>query len=107
MRSLKKLVSDGTIGRFQEDLVGLLDGIDYWASAGVGRKNPKDLTFENVEGLPQQSGILGDCGVFLCMYLEQLVSGIKICDVSDTESLGKEFRIRMGNIFYGSCKRVV
>ncbi|KAL4580989.1 hypothetical protein LXL04_017195 [Taraxacum kok-saghyz] len=46
MRSLKKLVSDGTIGRFQEDLVGLLDGIDYWASAGVGRKNPKDLTFD-------------------------------------------------------------
>ncbi|KAL4570770.1 hypothetical protein LXL04_026432 [Taraxacum kok-saghyz] len=107
MCSLNKLVSDGTIGRFQEDLVGLLDGIDYWGSACVGRKNPKDLTFKNVEGLPQQSDILGDCGVFLCMYLEQLVSGIKICDVSDTESLGKEFRIRMGKIFYGSCNRVV
>ncbi|KAL4556303.1 hypothetical protein LXL04_038950 [Taraxacum kok-saghyz] len=107
MWSLNKLVSDGTIGRFQEDLVGLLDGIDYWGSACVGRKNPKDLTFKNVEGLPQQSDILGDCGVFLCMYLEQLVSGIKICDVSDTESLGKEFRIRMGKIFYGSCNRVV
>ncbi|KAL4579914.1 hypothetical protein LXL04_016084 [Taraxacum kok-saghyz] len=81
MRSLKKLVSDGTIGRFQEDLVGLLDGIDYWASAGVGRKYPKQITFEYVKGLPQQSGKLGDCGVFLCMYLEQLVSRLEICEL--------------------------
>ncbi|KAL4589968.1 hypothetical protein LXL04_002881 [Taraxacum kok-saghyz] len=105
MRSLQKLVSDRTTGRFQEDLVGLLDGIDYWSSAGVDRKNPKQLTFENVKGLPQQSGILGDCRVFLCIYLEQLVSGIEICDVRDTESLGKRFRIRMGKIFYGSTTK--
>ncbi|KAL4584718.1 hypothetical protein LXL04_009326 [Taraxacum kok-saghyz] len=91
-RSLKKLVSDGTIGRFQEDLVGLLDGIDYWASAGVGRKNPKHLTFENVEGLPQQSGKLGDCGVFLCMYLEQLVPLHRSCKAGSVLAFEQHYK---------------
>ncbi|KAL4589687.1 hypothetical protein LXL04_002595 [Taraxacum kok-saghyz] len=80
----------------KEDLVGLVDDIDFWGSEGVDRKIPNQITFKNVERLTQHSGKLGDWGVFLCMYLEKLVSGREICEVRDTESLGEEFGIRMG-----------
>ncbi|KAL4579874.1 hypothetical protein LXL04_016042 [Taraxacum kok-saghyz] len=45
------------------------------------------------DSLPKQSGVFGDCGVFVCIYLEQLVSELDIHEDSDTKSLAEDFRL--------------
>lgn len=96
------LVRKGKIKNFCEQLIVLLDGIGYWSKADRTKIKPGDIVFKVLEDLPVQKGELGDCGVFLCMWLEQLVSGKPLTLDREADKACLDFRLRMGKIFIGS-----
>ena len=102
LNCLKKLETKGTIPKFKKSLIALLDGIGYWTKANRPIRKEEDIVFEVVPGLPQQTGKLGDCGVFLCMWLEQLVSGQPLTLDRPADKACIDFRTRMAKIFIGS-----
>ncbi|GJZ59490.1 phospholipase-like, aminotransferase-like mobile domain protein [Tanacetum coccineum] len=40
--------------------------------------NSYSIKFSHAENVPQQGGVFGDCGVFLCLFLYRLVNGIPL-----------------------------
>ena len=60
------------------------------------------MQFIYEENVPQQSSHLGDCGVFVCMFMEQLVSGQPIRELIDPKNADLEFRQWMAKYFWGS-----
>ncbi|KAL4581644.1 hypothetical protein LXL04_006170 [Taraxacum kok-saghyz] len=83
MRSYKSLVANSTISKFKTSLIDLLDGINFWTKTNQARKKPADIQFEVIKDLDQQSEKLGDCGVFMCMWLEKLISGMPLTKEKD------------------------
>ncbi|KAI3768225.1 hypothetical protein L2E82_18732 [Cichorium intybus] len=71
------LVEEGQIQSFKTDVVALLDSINYWNQRGILRRE-LDLEFIIEAWVPQQSGPLGDCGVWSCLLLEYGISGIRV-----------------------------
>ena len=61
------------------------------------------MTFPLEDNVPQQSNGLGDCVVFVCMFMEQLVSRQPIHEFMDPRNVALEFRQRMTKIYWGSC----
>nr|KAJ0218857.1 hypothetical protein LSAT_V11C300126060 [Lactuca sativa] len=70
----EKFQSEGIFSKFERRVANYLDKIKYWARRNIPRI-PLNMQFIYEENVPQQSSHLGDCGVFLCMFMEQLVSG--------------------------------
>ncbi|KAL4559020.1 hypothetical protein LXL04_031152 [Taraxacum kok-saghyz] len=95
MRSYKSLVANSTISKFKTSLIDLLDGINFWTKTNQARKKPADIQFEVIKDLDQQSEKLGDCGVFMCMWLEKLISGMPLTKEKDAERAALDFRMRM------------
>ena len=60
------------------------------------------MQFIYEENAPQQSSHLGDCSVFVCMFMEQLVSAQPIRELIDPKNAALEFRQRMTKIYWGS-----
>nr|KAJ0190273.1 hypothetical protein LSAT_V11C800443980 [Lactuca sativa] len=54
-------------------VTNFLDKINYWRRRNIPRR-PLNMTFTLEDNVPQQSNGLGDCVVFVCMFMEQLVS---------------------------------
>ncbi|KAL4589909.1 hypothetical protein LXL04_002821 [Taraxacum kok-saghyz] len=102
MRSYKSLVANSTISKFKTSLTDLLDEINFWTKTNQARKKPADIQFEVIKDLDQQSEKLGDCDVFMCMWLEKLISGMPLTKEKDAERAALDFRMRMGKIYLGS-----
>nr|KAJ0187197.1 hypothetical protein LSAT_V11C900489400 [Lactuca sativa] len=66
----QKFKSDGTFTKFEYRVANYLDKINYWARRSIPRI-PLNMQFIYEENVPQQSTHLGDCGVFVCMFMEQ------------------------------------
>nr|KAJ0227050.1 hypothetical protein LSAT_V11C100026640 [Lactuca sativa] len=66
-------------------------------------RRPLNMAFTLEDNVPQQSSGLGDCVVFACMFMEQLVSGQQIRELIDPKNVALEFRQRMTKIYWGSC----
>ena len=75
---------------------------NFWTKTKQARKKPEDIQFEVVKGLDIQKGNLGDCGVFMCMWLEKLISGMPLTKEKDAERAALDFRMRMAKIYLGS-----
>ena len=97
----EKFQSEGIFSKFERRVANYLDKIKYWARRNIPRI-PLNMQFIYEENVPQQSSHLGDCGVFLCMFMEQLVSGQPIRVLIDPKNAALEFRQRMSNFFWGS-----
>ncbi|KAL7594372.1 hypothetical protein Lser_V15G27863 [Lactuca serriola] len=97
----EKFKSEGIFSKFERRVANNLDKIKYWARRNIPRI-PLNMQFIYEENVPQQSSHLGDCGVFLCMFMEQLVSGQPICVLIDPKNATLEFRLRMAKIIWGS-----
>nr|KAJ0197221.1 hypothetical protein LSAT_V11C700346700 [Lactuca sativa] len=67
----EKFQSKGIFSKFERRVANYLDKIKYWARRNIPRI-PLNMQFIYEENVPQQSSHLGDCGVFLCMFMEQL-----------------------------------
>nr|KAJ0194724.1 hypothetical protein LSAT_V11C700377780 [Lactuca sativa] len=97
----EKFQSEGIFSKFECRVANYLDKIKYWARRNIPRI-PLNMQFIYEENVPQQSSHLGDCGVFLCMFMEQLVSGQPIRVLIDPKNAALEFRLRMAKIIWGS-----
>nr|KAJ0191482.1 hypothetical protein LSAT_V11C800409240 [Lactuca sativa] len=97
----EKFKSEGIFSKFERRVANYLDKIKYWARSNIPRI-PLNMQFIYEENVPQQSSHLGDCGVFLCMFMEQLVSGQPIRVIIDPKNAALEFRLRMAKIIWGS-----
>ncbi|XP_023763622.2 uncharacterized protein LOC111912116 [Lactuca sativa] len=97
----EKFQSEGIFSKFERRVANYLDKIKYWAQRNIPRI-PLNMQFIYEENVPQQSSHLGDCGVFLCMFMEQLVSGQPIRVLIDPKNAALEFRLRMTKIIWGS-----
>nr|KAJ0199831.1 hypothetical protein LSAT_V11C600325140 [Lactuca sativa] len=97
----EKIQSEGIFSKFERRVANYLDKIKYWARRNIPRI-PLNMQFIYEENVPQQSSHLGDCGVFLCMFMEQLVSGQPIRVLIDPKNVALEFRLRMAKIIWGS-----
>ncbi|MFS7912701.1 putative papain-like cysteine peptidase superfamily [Helianthus anomalus] len=51
---------------------------------------------------PQQSGALGDFGVWVCIYLERLINKKPLNDAEDTETTAYRMRRQLALLFYDS-----
>nr|KAJ0209371.1 hypothetical protein LSAT_V11C400177930 [Lactuca sativa] len=97
----EKFKSEGIFSKFERRVANYLDKIKYWARRNIPRI-PLNMQFIYEENVPQQSSHLGDCGVFVCMFMEQLVSGQLIRVLIDPKNTALEFRLRMAKIIWGS-----
>nr|KAJ0218406.1 hypothetical protein LSAT_V11C300147910 [Lactuca sativa] len=97
----EKFQSEGIFSKFERRVANYLDKIKYWGRRNIPRI-PLNMQFIYEENVPQQSSHLGDCGVFLCMFMEQLVSGQPIRVLIDPKNAALEFRLRMAKIIWGS-----
>nr|KAJ0197934.1 hypothetical protein LSAT_V11C700358770 [Lactuca sativa] len=97
----EKFKSEGIFSKFERRVANYLDKIKYWARRNIPRI-PLNMQFIYEENVPQQSSHLGDCGVFVCMFMEQLVSGQPIRVLIDPKNAALEFRLRMAKIIWGS-----
>nr|KAJ0208168.1 hypothetical protein LSAT_V11C500242780 [Lactuca sativa] len=96
-----KFKSDGTVTKFESQVANYLDKINYWARRNIPRI-PLNMQFIYEENVPQQSSHLGDYGVFVCMFTEQLVTGQPIRELIDPKNATLEFRQWMAKKFWGS-----
>ncbi|KAL7594647.1 hypothetical protein Lser_V15G29007 [Lactuca serriola] len=97
----EKFKSEGIFSKFERRVANYLDKIKYWARRNIPRI-PLNMQFIYEENVPQQSSHLGDCGVFLCMFMEQLISDHPIRVLIDPKNAALEFRQRMAKKFWGS-----
>nr|KAJ0217895.1 hypothetical protein LSAT_V11C300127150 [Lactuca sativa] len=97
----EKFKSEGIFSKFERRVANYLDKIKYWARRNIPRI-PLNMQFIYEENVPQQSSHLGDCGVFVCMFMEQFVSGQPIRVLIDPKNASLEFRQRMTKIYWGS-----
>nr|KAJ0205813.1 hypothetical protein LSAT_V11C500284660 [Lactuca sativa] len=97
----EKFKSEGIFSKFERRVANYLDKIKYWARRNIPRI-PLNMQFIYEENVPQQSSHLGDCGVFVCMFMEQFVLGQPIRVLIDPKNAALEFRQRMAKNFWGS-----
>nr|KAJ0191717.1 hypothetical protein LSAT_V11C800398120 [Lactuca sativa] len=97
----EKFKYEGIFSKFERRVANYLDKNKYWVRRNIPRI-PLNMQFIYEENVPQQSSHLGDCGVFLCMFMEQLVSGQPIRVLIDPKNAALEFRLRMAKIIWGS-----
>nr|KAJ0186716.1 hypothetical protein LSAT_V11C900471570 [Lactuca sativa] len=100
-RAYEKFKSDGTFTKFEAQVAEYLDKIDYWARRNIPRIL-WNMQFILETSVPKQSSMLGDCGVFVCMFMEQLVSGQPIRELINPRNAALEFHQRMTKIYWGS-----
>nr|KAJ0208595.1 hypothetical protein LSAT_V11C400201430 [Lactuca sativa] len=70
----EKFKYEGIFSKFESQVANYLDKIKYWARRNIPRIL-LNMQFIYEENVPQQSSHLGDCGVFLCIFMEQFVLG--------------------------------
>nr|KAJ0220277.1 hypothetical protein LSAT_V11C200095370 [Lactuca sativa] len=99
--AFEKFKSEGIFSKFERRVANYLDKIKYWARRNIPRI-PLNMQFIYEENVPQQSSHLGDCGVFVCMFMEQFVSGQPIRVLIDPKNAALEFRQRMAKIYWRS-----
>nr|KAJ0227021.1 hypothetical protein LSAT_V11C100017730 [Lactuca sativa] len=97
----EKFKSEGIFSKFERRVANYLDKIRYWAWRNI-RRISLNMQFIYEENVPQQSSHLGDCGVFVCMFMEQFVSGQPIRVLIDPKNAALEFRQRMAKIYWWS-----
>ena len=96
--------SNGRFEAFGRNLMRILDEIRYWEHLPKRRKRLQVMEFVEAD-VPQQNSSLGDCGVFLCMFMELLAwkdEDVAMEFPKDPEEGARNFRHRMASIFWGS-----
>ncbi|GJT65386.1 phospholipase-like protein [Tanacetum coccineum] len=61
--------------------------------------NSYSIKFSHAENVPQQGGVFGDCGVFLCLFLYRLVNGIPLA-VEDPIQMALAYREKLVKFYF-------
>ena len=90
------------LNRFGDGLKEYLDAIQYWENAGCDTALDHPLTFRYnpYPDMPQQTGPLGDCGVWVCKYMEKLAHKLDLKETGSTKALAWDYRMRMAELFF-------
>ena len=91
-----------TFHKFGQKLLRLLDTIFYWDHLPSTPRRTDVMEFVEAVDVPQQTGGLGDCGVFVCMFLEMLASGLPVKLQQPALEAAVGFRSRMCQIFWAT-----
>ncbi|XP_024960794.1 uncharacterized protein LOC112501306 [Cynara cardunculus var. scolymus] len=73
--------------------------IGYYLGAKEQIRPPNVRVFYSKDA-PRQCGVLGDCGMFYCMFVEQLSEGQEVNCETPTDLHSMIFRSRMASILY-------
>lgn len=84
----------------------ILRGIGYWNHMDFPPQKTS-INVTDVTDVPQQEGMFEECGVFMLMYIEQLVSGRSIGISTTLVIAAMQFRTRMGMIYYVSSRKSI
>lgn len=63
-------------------------------------KNYKKFPAQFDTNIPQQEGDMGDCGVWVCKFMQQCINGERLHGGRDMAASAKEFRDDMAKVFY-------
>ncbi|KAJ0496120.1 putative Ulp1 peptidase [Helianthus annuus] len=72
----------------------------YYTTMPIPLTYPFHVTFAH--NVPQQTGPLGDCGVWVCIFLEKLINGKRINDGEDPNVTASNMRRHLAMLFYDS-----
>ncbi|CAH1420894.1 unnamed protein product [Lactuca virosa] len=97
-----KYLTGGEFTSFGDSIISELDVIEYWNHFPVGHKDKAKLEFVDVVDVPQQEYSLdkGDCGVFVCMFMEMIVSGVPVKISTARRDAGFLYRNKMANVIW-------
>ena len=84
-----------------QSILSELDDIDYWDDFPAGHR-PEMIEFVEAENVPQQEADTGDCGVFTCLFMELLASGLPVQTHSSSREVGVSYRRRMLDILWAT-----
>ena len=90
------------LNRFGDGLKEYLDAIQYWENAHCQTALDDPLTFRYnpFPDMPQQIGPLGDCGVWVCKYMEKLAYKLDLKETGSTKDIAWNFRNKMAETFF-------
>ena len=63
-------------------------------------RNARQFTCNIVPNVPQQDSTLGDCGVWVCKFMTELVKGRRLCISEDPKREAYKSRLIMLETFY-------
>ena len=91
--------------KFGDGLKEYLDAIGYWENAGCDTALDYPFTFRYnpYPDMPQQTGPYGDCGVWVCKYMEKLAHKLDLKKTQSTKDLAWDYRKMMLEIFFQAC----
>ena len=72
----------------------------YYTTMPIPLTYPFQVTFAH--NVLQQTGPLGDCGVWVCIFLEKLINGKRINDGEDPNVTASNMRRHLAMLFYDS-----
>ena len=83
--------------KFGDELNEYLHAINYWENVGceTALHYPFKFRYNPYQNLPQQSGPLGDCGVWVCRNMERVAYKIHLEESRSTKDLVFAYRKRM------------
>ncbi|CAH1451488.1 unnamed protein product [Lactuca virosa] len=104
MNFFSKDLTGGEFTSFGDRIISELDVIDYWNDFPDGHKANTTLEFVDTIDTPQKEYIedRGDCGVFVCMFMEMIVSGVPVKIDKPRRDAGFLYRNRMTNIIWNT-----
>ncbi|GJS98141.1 phospholipase-like protein [Tanacetum coccineum] len=76
----------------------ILQRTGVFASKGID-PNSYSIKFSHAENVPQQGGVFGDCGVFLCLFLYRLANGIPLA-VEDPIQMALAYREKLVKFYF-------
>ena len=96
---------DGQFKSMGESILSELDSISYWAHFPSGHR-PSVVEFVEADNPPQQQlkTSRGDCGVFVCMFMEMLASGVPVAIDTDSREMAFRYRNRMLEIIWETVR---
>ena len=97
--AFRRFGEGGQFNAFAKNLKKILDTTSYWDHFPKEKRRNDIMSFVEGENVPQQTGPLGDCGIFLCMFMEKLASGLPLTLDKDAQQAAVAFRYRMARIF--------
>ncbi|KAL4579390.1 hypothetical protein LXL04_015534 [Taraxacum kok-saghyz] len=82
---------EGRFTAFAKNLKKIIDTTSYWDHFPKEKRRNGIMSFVEGENVPQQTGPLGDCGIFLCMFMEKLASGLPLTLDRDAQQAAVAF----------------
>ncbi|CAI9279643.1 unnamed protein product [Lactuca saligna] len=95
-------LTNGEFKSFGDSIISELDVIEYWKHFPIGHRDNAKVEFVDVVDTPQQEYSLerGDCGVFVCMFMEMIIYGVLVEISRTSREAAFLYRNKMANVIW-------